>query len=221
MARPPSGGDTDQIKAVAAGECGVAVTNNYYWVRLLRSKDPKNKEVVSKVGFIWPNQSASGTHVNISGGGVAKNAPTQSECDCVPRIPVRVRPPRRYFANGNNECPVAKGATAEQSRSLTSLGNFKQETDQRYRRSARTRSPPSAFSIASVTSRRRGPRQCNLPTAGIDRSAVSMSSRRLRPSRRRLAQSSGTPNSCWALRTRSAFDTRSSCIGCAARSWVN
>ena len=48
MARPPRGGDTDQIKGVAAGECGVALTNSYYWLRLVRSTDPKDKEVVGE-----------------------------------------------------------------------------------------------------------------------------------------------------------------------------
>ena len=87
MARPPRGGDTDQIKGVASGECGVALTNTYYWVRLVRSEDPKDKEVVSRVGFVWPNQATTGAHMNISGGGVAKNAPAQGERDRVPRVP--------------------------------------------------------------------------------------------------------------------------------------
>ncbi|MCU0765064.1 MAG: extracellular solute-binding protein, partial [Burkholderiaceae bacterium] len=78
MARPPRGGDTDQIKAVASGECGVALTNSYYFVRLMRSADPKDREVVERVGFIWPNQATSGTHVNVSGGGVARHAPNRA-----------------------------------------------------------------------------------------------------------------------------------------------
>jgi iron(III) transport system substrate-binding protein len=125
MARPPSGGDTDQIKAVAAGECGVAVTNTYYWVRLLRSSDPKDQEVVSKVGFIWPNQSTSGVHVNIAGGGVAKNAP--NKVNAIAFLEYLSSPSAQtYFANGNNEFPVVKGAALNNA-ALTSLGNFKQE----------------------------------------------------------------------------------------------
>lgn len=125
MARPPSGGDTDQIKAVAAGECGVAVTNNYYWVRLMRSNDPKDKEVVSKVGFVWPNQSGTGTHVNISGGGVAKNAPNKA--NAIAFLEYLSSPSAQsYFANGNNEWPTAKG-TALKNPQLESLGKFKQE----------------------------------------------------------------------------------------------
>ena len=70
MARAPKGGDTDQIRAVASGECGVALTNSYYFARLMRSDKPADQEVVSKVGYIWPNQATSGTHMNVSGGGV-------------------------------------------------------------------------------------------------------------------------------------------------------
>ncbi len=126
MARPPRGGDTDQIKAVAAGECGVAIINSYYWVRLMRSTDPKDKEVVSKVGFVWPNQSASGTHVNISGGGVAKNAPNKA--NAIAFLEYLASPSAQtYFANGNNEWPVAKGAQLNNPQ-LSSLGKFKQET---------------------------------------------------------------------------------------------
>lgn len=125
MARAPSGGDTDQIKAVAAGECGVAVTNTYYWVRLLRSSDPKDKEIVSKVGFVWPNQATSGAHVNIAGGGVAKNAPNKA--NAIAFLEYLSSPSAQtYFANGNNEFPVTKDATLNNP-ALSSLGNFKHE----------------------------------------------------------------------------------------------
>ena len=125
MARPPSGGDTDQIKAVAAGECGVAVTNTYYWVRLMRSSDPKDKEIVSRVGFVWPNQSGAGAHVNIAGGGVAKNAPNKA--NAIAFLEYLSSPSAQtHFANGNNEFPAAKGATLNNPE-LTSLGRFKQE----------------------------------------------------------------------------------------------
>jgi iron(III) transport system substrate-binding protein len=123
MARPPRGGDTDQIKGVASGECGVALTNTYYWVRLLR--DPKEKEVVSKVGFLWPNQATSGTHVNISGGGVARHAPNRA--NAIRFLEYLSSPEAQaYFANGNNEWPVVKGAVATNPE-LASLGSFKQE----------------------------------------------------------------------------------------------
>ncbi|MFN9479885.1 MAG: Fe(3+) ABC transporter substrate-binding protein [Betaproteobacteria bacterium] len=125
MARPPRGGDTDQIRAVASGECGVALTNTYYWVRLLRSTDPKDKEVVAKVGFIWPNQATSGTHVNVSGGGVARYAPHPANAQKF--LEYLVSPEaQRYFADGNNEWPVVKGAEVD-NKALASLGSFKAE----------------------------------------------------------------------------------------------
>ncbi|MGZ5232053.1 MAG: extracellular solute-binding protein, partial [Burkholderiales bacterium] len=66
FARAPKGGDTDQILGVAAGECGVAITNSYYYVRLLKSEKPEDKKTVAAVGLIWPNQKSFGTHMNIS-----------------------------------------------------------------------------------------------------------------------------------------------------------
>jgi iron(III) transport system substrate-binding protein len=126
MARPPRGGDTDQIRAVASGECGVALTNSYYWVRLLRSDDPKDKEVVAKVGFIWPNQATSGTHVNVSGGGVAKNAPHPANAQIFLEYLAGPQA-QRYFADGNNEWPVVKGAEVD-NKALASLGSFKAES---------------------------------------------------------------------------------------------
>jgi iron(III) transport system substrate-binding protein len=126
MARPPRGGDTDQIRAVASGECGVALTNSYYWVRLLRSNDPKDKEVVAKVGFIWPNQATSGVHVNVSGGGVAKNAPHPGNAQLFLEYLVSPQA-QRYFADGNNEWPVVKGAEVD-NKALVSLGSFKSES---------------------------------------------------------------------------------------------
>ncbi len=125
MARPPRGGDTDQIRAVASGECGVALTNTYYWVRLVRSEDPKDKDVVAKVGLVWPNQATSGTHVNISGGAVARHAPNR---DHAIRFLEYLASPaaQTYFANGNNEWPAAKGAELSNP-ALAALGTFKQE----------------------------------------------------------------------------------------------
>lgn len=125
LARPPRGGDTDQIKAVASGECDVALTNNYYWVRIVRSDDPKDKEVVSKVSFLWPNQSSSGTHVNVSGGGVAKYAPHRAEAIKFLEY-LASDSAQQYFANGNNEWPVVKSVPLNNP-ALTALGDFKAE----------------------------------------------------------------------------------------------
>ena len=75
FARAPKGGDTDQIRAVASGECQVALVNSYYVARLMRSEKPEDQEVMKRVGVVWPNQRNRGTHVNVSGGGVLKTQP--------------------------------------------------------------------------------------------------------------------------------------------------
>ena len=125
FARPPRGGDTDQIRGVASGECGVALTNSYYYVRLLNSDKPEDKEVVAKTGYVWPNQKTSGTHVNISGGAVAKNAPNREAAVKFLEY-LASDQAQAYFANGNNEYPVVRTAAVENP-ALASLGTFKTE----------------------------------------------------------------------------------------------
>lgn len=125
MARPPRGGDTDQIKAVASGECAVALANSYYLVRLLRSTKPEDQEIISKIGFIWPNQKTTGAHINIAGGGVAKNAPhPQAAIQFLDYLASDSA--QEYFANGNNEWPVVKSVKIE-NEGLKILGPFKAE----------------------------------------------------------------------------------------------
>ena len=87
LAREPQGGDTDQIRALAAGECDLAVANTYYWGRLQTSSNPADREVASKVLPIFPNQDDRGTHVNVSGIGVVANAPERGKRRQVHRIP--------------------------------------------------------------------------------------------------------------------------------------
>ena len=125
MARPPRGGDTDQIKAVASGECGVALTNSYYLVRLLRSTKPEDQAIVSKIGFIWPNQQTTGVHINVAGGGVAKSAPHPQAAKQFLEY-LASDSAQEYFANGNNEWPVVKSVKIE-NEGLKMLGPFKAE----------------------------------------------------------------------------------------------
>lgn len=122
FARPPQGGDTDQIKAVAAGECDVALANTYYFVRLMRSTDPADNAVAEKLAVVFPNQGGPGTHVNISGAGVAKNAPNRSQAVRFLEY-LASDQAQRHFAEGNNEYPVAPGIEANAA--LLSLGSFK------------------------------------------------------------------------------------------------
>lgn len=126
FARAPKGGDTDQILGVAAGECGVAITNSYYYVRLLKSEKPEDKKIVEAVGLIWPNQKSFGTHMNISGAGVLKSAPHRDAAIQYLEY-LAGDSAQAYFANGNNEWPVAKGVKLDNA-ALISLGNFKMDT---------------------------------------------------------------------------------------------
>ena len=129
MARAPKGGDTDQIKAVAAGECQIAVTNSYYLARLMRSDKPEDRAVVERIGVVFPNQSSWGTHVNIAGAAVARHA--KHPQNAVKFMEYLASPSaQQYFANGNNEWPAAKGMVTNNAalKSMTPNGEFKSET---------------------------------------------------------------------------------------------
>ena len=127
MAREPKGGDTDQIKAVASGECGIAVTNTYYLARLMRSTNPADKAVVDRVGVVFPNQQSWGTHVNVAGGAVARYS--KNPANAVKFLEYLVSPEaQNHFANGNNEWPVVKGLKLDNPalQAMTG-GDFKSE----------------------------------------------------------------------------------------------
>lgn len=125
MARSPKGGDTDQIKAVASGECGVALTNSYYLARLMRSTNPSDQEVVSKIDFVWPNQKSTGTHINVAGGAVAKNAPHKEAAIQFLEY-LSSDQAQKYFADGNNEWPVVKNIKTDNP-ALKQMGEFKSQ----------------------------------------------------------------------------------------------
>ena len=125
FARSPKGGDTDQLKAVAAGECQVAVANTYYYVRLMKSDKPEEREVAAKVGVIFPNQSGRGTHVNVSGAGVLKHAPHRDAAVKFLEY-LASDEAQGYFANGNNEYPVAGKVAGNPE--LASLGEFRKDS---------------------------------------------------------------------------------------------
>jgi iron(III) transport system substrate-binding protein len=132
MARAPKGGDTDQIRAVASGECGIAITNTYYLARLMKSDKAEDKAVMDKIAVVFPNQSSFGTHLNIAGGAVAKHAKNRDNAVKFLEY-LASASAQNYFANGNNEWPTAKGVKVSNP-ALTNMlaGNggdgFKAET---------------------------------------------------------------------------------------------
>jgi iron(III) transport system substrate-binding protein len=126
MARPPKGGDTDQIKAVASGECGVAITNSYYLARMMRSDKPEDRTAMEKVGVVFPNQQSWGTHINIAGGAMAKHAKNRDNAVKFLEY-LSGDEAQAYFANGNNEWPAVPGLRISNP-ALESMGKFKTET---------------------------------------------------------------------------------------------
>ncbi|MEN9418492.1 MAG: Iron uptake protein precursor [Pseudomonadota bacterium] len=127
MARAPKGGDTDQIRAVAAGECGVALTNTYYLARLMRSNRPDDKATMERVGVVFPNQSSWGVHVNIAGGAVARHS--RNVAAATKFLEYLASPEaQQHFADGNNEWPAAKGVSFDNPALRAMVGaSFKAE----------------------------------------------------------------------------------------------
>ena len=125
MARAPKGGDTDQIRAVASGECSVALTNSYYLARLMRSQAPADRAVIERIGIVFPDQTTFGTHVNLAGGAVARHA--KHRAAAVRFLEYLASPAAQaYFADGNNEWPVVAGVKIANP-ALDALGTFKSD----------------------------------------------------------------------------------------------
>jgi iron(III) transport system substrate-binding protein len=125
LAQEPKGGDTDQWKAVAAGQCDVTISNQYYYARLARSAKPDEKRVAGRVGIVLPNQGSWGTHVNISGAGVLKHAPHREAAVRFLEY-LASDEAQRYFADGNNEWPAVRAVKVDNP-VLNALGDFKRD----------------------------------------------------------------------------------------------
>lgn len=121
FARPPKGGDRDQIKAVAAGQCDIAIANTYYLAGMLADADSSNGKAAGKVSVFWPDQKGSGAHVNISGAGVAKHAPNAKAAKQLLEFMVNENS-QQWYAEKNQEYPVRKGVNW--SPVLKSFGQF-------------------------------------------------------------------------------------------------
>jgi len=125
FARPPQGGDRDQIKAVAAGQCDLALVNSYYYGAMHESGNAEEKAAANKVALFFPNQDGRGTHINVSGAGVTKASRHVAEATAL--IEFLARPEaQHWYAQTNNEYPVSKGI--EPSALLKSWGDFKADS---------------------------------------------------------------------------------------------
>jgi iron(III) transport system substrate-binding protein len=126
LAVEPKGGDTDQLKNVAAGQCDVTISNQYYYARLLRSQKPDERQVGERIGVVFPNQKTWGTHVNISGAGVMKHAPNREAAIKFLEY-LASDDAQRYFADGNNEWPVVAGVKVDNP-VLANFPDFKRDS---------------------------------------------------------------------------------------------
>ena len=123
FAKPPKGGDRDQIKAAAAGQCDIAIANTYYYGAMLNNKkDPKQVEAARAMAIFWPNQKSRGTHINVSGIGVTKAAKHKENAIKLMTFLVN-NDSQKWYADANYEYPVVKGV--EWNNTLQSWGKFK------------------------------------------------------------------------------------------------
>jgi len=123
FARDPQGGDTDQLRGIASGECGVAMSNTYYFGRILRKGDDQiTPEQLENIGWVFPNQDSFGAHMNLSGGGVAANAPNRENAIAFLEY-LASDQAQEYFSAGNDEYPAVPGVGL--SPSVAALGFFK------------------------------------------------------------------------------------------------
>lgn len=120
FARPPKGGDRDQIKAAVAGVCDIAIANTYYLGGMLA--DPAEKAVASQIKVFWPNQQGRGVHVNISGAGVARFAPNKTQAVQLLEYMTTAQA-QQWYAETNHEYPVI--ADVAVSAILQGFGEFK------------------------------------------------------------------------------------------------
>lgn len=122
MARSPAGGDRDQIRAVAAGQCDIAVVNHYYLAGMLTSDRDEEREIANQVALFWPNQEGRGVHVNISGAGVTRSASNPEGAIRLLEFLVS-KEAQRWYAEVNNEYPVREDV--DNSQLQQTWGSFK------------------------------------------------------------------------------------------------
>lgn len=121
FARSPQGGDTDQLRGLASGECGLAVSNTYYYVRALRSQVDGVTEHLDVIGYVFPDQDGNGAHMNVSGAGVAAYAPHREAAVAFLEY-LASDAAQVYFSSGNNEYPAVEGVPMVEE--LAGLGDF-------------------------------------------------------------------------------------------------
>ncbi len=125
LARDPQGGDTDQLRGLVSGECDIAISNTYYFGRAIRKDVDGVSEALDQIGWIFPDQSGNGTHVNVSTGGVVANAPNRENAIKFLEY-LASDQAQEYFSAGNDEYPAAPGVAL--SPSVAEMGYFRSDT---------------------------------------------------------------------------------------------
>lgn len=125
LAREPQGGDTDQLRGLVSGECDIAVSNTYYFARAIRTDVDGVTSGLDNIGWVFPDQSGNGTHVNVSTGGVAAHAPNRDNAILFLEY-LASDQAQRYFSDGNDEYPAVPGVGL--SPAVASLGFFRSDT---------------------------------------------------------------------------------------------
>lgn len=124
FARPPQGGDTDQLRGIVSGECDIAVANTYYFLRGLQGNVDGLTDGIDGIGWVFPNQSTTGTHVNIAAAGVAAHAPNLDNAVAFLEY-LSTDAAQSYFANQNNEYAAVPGIALAEAPAR--LGLFRQD----------------------------------------------------------------------------------------------
>ncbi len=123
FARAPQGGDTDQLRGLVSGECDISISNTYYFARAIRKDvDGLDQDAMDNIGWVFPAQNAEGAHMNLSGGGVAANAPNKENAIKFMEY-LASDPAQQYFSAGNDEYPAVPGVGL--SPSVAALGLFR------------------------------------------------------------------------------------------------
>jgi iron(III) transport system substrate-binding protein len=125
FARDPQGGDTDQLRGIVSGECDIAMSNTYYFARAIRTDVEGVSSEIDRIGWVFPNQNDIGAHMNISGGGVAANAPNRENAIAFLEY-LASDQAQEYFSAGNDEYPAVPGVGLAPS--VAELGIFRPDT---------------------------------------------------------------------------------------------
>ncbi|WP_420394107.1 extracellular solute-binding protein [Acuticoccus sp.] len=121
LARAPEGGDTDQLRAIVSGECDIVLSNHYYYARAARKEVAGLSEGLDQIGVVFPNRETTGTHINVSGMGIAANSPNLDNAKAF--VAYLLSPEaQKLIADGNDEYPVLP--EVEPSEAVQEMGDF-------------------------------------------------------------------------------------------------